>query len=828
MRIAVAVGLVALGSISLLALAQTPEGFQPPPRQPGGGGPGQGPGGPGQGPGGPGGFFRGPGGPGGQPQHPTATLLGMPEVQEELELSANQKRAITAAVEELNKTTQAAVGAFDPRRMGDMSEDERNKLFAEMRTKSEAANKGADDTFRRILSTKQTKRLDQLRLQREGASAIVRPENVDKLKLSEKQVKLLTEVQARSSAGMGPAVVSPQAYADMLAVLSTDQQQQWTELSGKPFKFTSQPAGNAGRGPGGPGGFGPPGGGGPGGPGGGPFGGAERKLLKEYDKDDNGVLNVAERKVAREFLKTQPQQRGFGPPGGGGPGGPGGGGPGGPGGGGPGGGGPGGGGPGGGGPGGGGPGGGGPGGGGPGGPGGGRMMGGPGGGRREPGKPGPKVAVTDVKPIPDAPLYAPNVLRTIFIEFENSDWEEELEAFHNTDVEVPATLTVDGKQYPNVGIHFRGMSSYGSIPRGSKRSMNLSLDMVQKDQRLYGYKTLNLLNANDDPTFLHTVLFSQISREHIPAPKANLVKVVVNGESWGVYVNAQQFDKVFVAENFPKKEKGTRWKVSGSPGGGGSLAYLGENLDSYKRLYEMKSNDDEKAWKALIQLTKTLNETPPEELEKAIEPLLDVEGALWFLALDNALVNSDGYWIRASDYSIFRDSDGKFHIIAHDMNETMMPGMGPGMGGPGGGPGGPGGRGPGGPGGGPGGPGGGPPMGGGGGAGNSGYKVDPLVGLYDTSKPLRSKLLAVPKYRAKYLANVRTIAEKSLDWNNLGPIVKEYSQLIEKEVAADTRKLSPFTEFEAATGGATSRHSLEQFARERRAYLLDHSAIAKE
>jgi hypothetical protein len=119
--------------------------------------------------------------------------------------------------------------------------------------------------------------------------------------------------------------------------------------------------------------------------------------------------------------------------------------------------------------------------------------------------------------------------------------------------------------------------------------------------------------------------------------------------------------------------------------------------------------------------------------------------------------------------------------------------------------------------------------------GNNGYRVDPLVGLYDTSKPLRSKLLAVPKYRAKYLSHVHEIADKWLDWKTLGPIVAERAKLIEKEVEADTRKLSPFAEFRAATGLATeasdrgpggSRHSLETFARERRAYLLDHSAIA--
>ena len=38
--------------------------------------------------------------------------------------------------------------------------------------------------------------------------------------------------------------------------------------------------------------------------------------------------------------------------------------------------------------------------------------------------------------------------------------------------------------------------------------------------------------------------------------------------------------------------------------------------------------------------------------------MLDVDGALKFLALDVALVNSDGFWARASDYSIYRTRRG--------------------------------------------------------------------------------------------------------------------------------------------------------------------------
>ncbi len=102
------------------------------------------------------------------------------------------------------------------------------------------------------------------------------------------------------------------------------------------------------------------------------------------------------------------------------------------------------------------------------------------------------------------------------------------------------------------------------VPEGSKRSLNLTFDFADEKQHLHGYKTLNLLNANGDPTFMRTVLYSHIARHYIPAPKANYVNVVINGESWGVYVNAQQFNKDFTRDYF-KTTKGARWKVPGQP-----------------------------------------------------------------------------------------------------------------------------------------------------------------------------------------------------------------------------------------------------------------------
>jgi spore coat protein CotH len=329
---------------------------------------------------------------------------------------------------------------------------------------------------------------------------------------------------------------------------------------------------------------------------GGFFGGAQQELqlVKQFDKNGDKRLDAAERKAARAVAANQGGQQRFG------------------------------------------------------------RFGFGGGGA--PARPGRKLSPADVRNYPaSTPLYDLTALRTIFLQFESSDWEDELADFHNTDVEVPATMTVDGQTFRDVGVHFRGASSYMMVPEGSKRSLNVSVDFAHDTQQLLGYTTLNLLNANSDPTFLRGVLYTGIARQYIPAPRMNYVRVVINGESWGIYLNAQQFNKSFTREHFGNGD-GARWKVPGTPRGRGGLEYLGESVDDYKRLYEIKTKDTPKSWADFIRLTRVLNQTPADKLEAALQPLLDVDGVLKFLALDVALVNTDGYWTRASDYNIFQDA----------------------------------------------------------------------------------------------------------------------------------------------------------------------------
>ena len=402
------------------------------------------------------------------------------------------------------------------------------------------------------------------------------------------------------------------------------------------------------------------------------------------------------------------------------------------------------------------------------------------GNRAAPASPGIPLTSNDVRHYPEAPLYDPATLRTFFIEFENPAWEAELVAFNNTDVEVPATVTVDGRVYRDVGIHFRGNSSFG-VGNGYKRSLNLTFDFVHEDQAIGGYRTLNFLNANTDPTLMRTVVSMHIARQYIAAPKANFVRVVINGENWGVYANAQQFNKEFAADNFGTT-KGARWKIPQGGGQGGGFSYQGDDASRYNRTFHIKSKDDPESWAALIDLIKTLDATPVESLEAALAPRIDLDAYLRFLALDNAMASADAFFQRVADYSLYRHPDGRFHFVFHDANEMFSMGF------------------------------------------RGGTELSPLVAQNETNKPIIAKVLAVPALRAKYLAYVREIAEKSMDWNTLGPVIKQYRDLIADDVARDTRKLFSTDDFLRTTADDPAPGTLRSFFEGRRAFLLRWTA----
>ncbi|MBN2506579.1 MAG: CotH kinase family protein [Verrucomicrobia bacterium] len=83
---------------------------------------------------------------------------------------------------------------------------------------------------------------------------------------------------------------------------------------------------------------------------------------------------------------------------------------------------------------------------------------------------------------------------------------------------------------PGVKLSPADVKSYPGVPMYDAQTLR-TFFLEYENQRLGGYRTFNLLNAHGDPTFLRSVLYYHIARNYIPVPKANFVRVVINGEN---------------------------------------------------------------------------------------------------------------------------------------------------------------------------------------------------------------------------------------------------------------------------------------------------------
>jgi hypothetical protein len=162
-----------------------------------------------------------------------------------------------------------------------------------------------------------------------------------------------------------------------------------------------------------------------------------------------------------------------------------------------------------------------------------------------------------------------------------------------------------------------------------------------------------------------------------------------------------------------------------------------------------------------MELCRTLDQTTDEELEAALDPIFNIDRALWFIALENVFIDSDGYISRGSDYYLYMDPRGRFSMVTYDNNETFR-------------------------------------FAGGGGP-NMWPSNDPMLSPVahenNENLPVISRLLSIPHLRARYLAHIRTIVTEWLDWDVLSPIITEYQSLIDAEVKADSKKLSDYDAF---------------------------------
>ena len=152
-------------------------------------------------------------------------------------------------------------------------------------------------------------------------------------------------------------------------------------------------------------------------------------------------------------------------------------------------------------------------------------------------------------------IYSLDNILEVRIYFEEANWDQLLDSLkqEGKDGRLVGKVIVNGKTYDQVGIRYKGNSSYFSVRKSgrSKLPFNVKVDHIKKDQELPGgYGTLKLSNVFRDPSFLREVLSYEIAGRYMFAPRANFAKVFVNDEYLGLYNNTESVDKMFLQNSF--------------------------------------------------------------------------------------------------------------------------------------------------------------------------------------------------------------------------------------------------------------------------------------
>lgn len=395
-------------------------------------------------------------------------------------------------------------------------------------------------------------------------------------------------------------------------------------------------------------------------------------------------------------------------------------------------------------------------------------------------------------------FYNESKLRKIYLEFEDVDFWTQLENNYDTDVYIKATLKYEDEVLEDVGIQFKGNTSYTRLTDASeKMSFSIKTDFFVEDQDLNGYSNINLNNAYQDNSTIREVLYAHLCRNHIPAPQANFIELYINNEYWGPYTNVQQVNKDLLEDWFMSND-GARFRADaegddsgntngGPPRGGGgggaqwgdgtaALNYLGDDITEYQKYYSLKSSDIENSWEKLVAVCDVLNNTPINELEETIKDYIDIDRTLWFLAHEIMYSDDDSYIYKGKmDYYVYYEPEtGRLTPLEFDGNSAMN---------------------------------------------INNVDWDIFMNEDNVNYPLLNRLLAIPTIRQRYLAHVRTILEQEMNLDNVFTLIDTYVALIDASIQADPKKLITYQQF---TAGITE---LKSYFTNRKAFLESDNEV---
>ena len=101
-------------------------------------------------------------------------------------------------------------------------------------------------------------------------------------------------------------------------------------------------------------------------------------------------------------------------------------------------------------------------------------------------------------------FFSDGIVHEIRFNFTQPGYWDSLKQNYTLDVYMRCNLEVDGVQYPNSGVKFKGNSSYNNP--SNKKPFRIDFSEYVDNQEVNGLKKLILNNAFKDPSFLREKL----------------------------------------------------------------------------------------------------------------------------------------------------------------------------------------------------------------------------------------------------------------------------------------------------------------------------------
>jgi spore coat protein H len=231
----------------------------------------------------------------------------------------------------------------------------------------------------------------------------------------------------------------------------------------------------------------------------------------------------------------------------------------------------------------------------------------------------------------------------------------EATAFGNTTY--PASFAADGKQYVGVKVRARGSWSR-SWP---KKSLKILFDHQDSFQ---GHHSINLNSGWRDPAFVREILAYQVySACGVPASRAQMVRLQVNGRFHGLYVEVEQPDKDFLSRH---DLKGAALYKAASHSRDADERELGQEA-SYHDAYTKETRKTEN-YRELVEFC--------QQLTKNTDPVVffnryvDLDEYINYLAATVLIQNWDGF--NKNHYLVYDgEGSGKWRVIPWDLDRTF-------------------------------------------------------------------------------------------------------------------------------------------------------------